>query len=589
MAMVIGVAAVMMLLIATMSASSVSGLVKATHDEDWNAAIEAAYAGISDYQGRLANDYTYVQYGNPASTFGAGSAGRSIALPSTTNPAFGVGVDGTWATLAGSGGNASYRYEVDNSSYSATGVLRIRATGRVGTTTRSVVADLKQKGFIDYLYFTDYEIRDHDFSQDDDCLDSDDDAQYSWQISGGHPSKCLIQFIAGDKIDGPMHSNDTMVMCGGTFTGAVTTANNILVNSKRYSTVGCANPVAPTFTTSTSGPVYAKTITFPQTNDSMQQETRTDLPLTVQRAGCLYTGPTTITFNGAYMTIRSPWTKATQVKGDNPATSGTTPDLCGKPGNPSLSEDDNKNTLAGALGVTIPVLDHNLIYVQSVPTDATKSIDPNYWAAGVYPNKLNQKTYCVGATGNSSPNGNGVGFPSAGEMITTTSAYNCQYGDVFVKGSFDAAMTIAAARYVYVTGNLTRQDTQNDILGLVGTNAVWVWNPVNSSSDTILTDNERKIEAAILSVGHSFQVQNYNLGDFRGKLTVVGSIAQKFRGTVGTGSGSAQSGYNKNYVYDPRFHAIAPPKFLSPVSTTYGINVLVEVKTAFTSTGAVAP
>jgi hypothetical protein len=464
----------------------------------------------------------------------------------------------------------------------------------VGTTTRSVVADLKQQGFIDYLYFTDYEIRDPDLAQDASCatLTPKVVANYAWALpkSSPRPTSCMISFAADDHVAGPLHSNDTIVMCGGTYDSEVSTSNPTkLSNGYLYSTAPCArNSPKPTFV---SGPIVStKTIKFPLTNDSMKQETRTDLPLTVQRPGCLYTGPTSIVFNGATMTVKSPWTKFPQVSGD-PVTKGTASSLCGAAGDPSKSQADNVGTLAGAAGVILPVLDHNLIYVQSVPAVST---DPNYWAASSFPNNAtSSKTYCVGADGTTA--GNGLGYPMVNEAPDTAidsdaassaKGYQCRSGDVFVQGTFDAAMTIAADHYVFVTGNLVRKDTQNDILGLVGTNAVWVYNPMSSAQKPLLSDAKKvsQIDAAILSTAHSFQVQNYAIGGSRGDLTVNGSIAQEFRGTVASGS----NGYTKDYVYDPRFHAIAPPKFLSPVSTTYGINVLVEVKSAFDSTGAPA-
>jgi hypothetical protein len=68
------------------------------------------------------------------------------------------------------------------------------------------------------------------------------------------------------------------------------------------------------------------------------------------------------------------------------------------------------------------------------------------------------------------------------------------------------------------------------MLGLVGNNAVWVWNPVrctaacgtattisSGSSATyanLLADN-RTIQAAILSVAHTFQAQNYSVAGSR--------------------------------------------------------------------------
>ena len=164
---VIGIAAVLTVLVTAALSLSLGGLVKARTDQDWNAAMAAAYAGVDDYKSKLANDNTYMQYGNPDSPFSAASkAAGTLALPtgSAINPAFGIGQAGSWATVPGSGGTATYRYEVDNSNYWATGVLRLQSTGRVGNQTRSIVVNLKQAGFIDFLYFTNYEVQDPDLT-----------------------------------------------------------------------------------------------------------------------------------------------------------------------------------------------------------------------------------------------------------------------------------------------------------------------------------------------------------------------------------------------------------------------------------------
>ena len=137
-----------------------------------------------------------------------------------------------------------------------------------------------------------------------------------------------------------------------------------------------------------------------------------------------------------------------------------------------------------------------------------------------------------------------------------------------------------------MTGDIRYRDSQEDVLGLVGNDAIWVWNPTTGSSryydNTLLGGYNRRIDAAILSVGHTFAVQNPSIGSGRGTLTVNGAIAQKFRGIVRSGSG----GYVKNYVYDVRLKYVAPPKFLSPVTTTYGVNVWIEVEPAFEASGA---
>lgn len=161
--MVIAIGAVLMILATVAVSSAISGTMKARQDQAWGAALSAAYAGIDEYQSRLSNDSFYVQYGNPSADF---SSGSTLTLPTGTqeNPAFGIGTTGTWATVAGTSGSAKFRYEVNTSKYYDTGVIQVRSTGIVNGVTRSIIADLRQTGFIDFLYFTDYEIQDPDIS-----------------------------------------------------------------------------------------------------------------------------------------------------------------------------------------------------------------------------------------------------------------------------------------------------------------------------------------------------------------------------------------------------------------------------------------
>ncbi|MDR6610629.1 hypothetical protein [Leifsonia sp. 1010] len=560
MVMIIGM--VLLLLVSTMAATTLSGTVKSSSDSDWNAAMSAAYAGIEDYQSKLANDNTYQQYGNSTSLFSAGSSFTGT----NGNLAFGVGPLGSWATVPGSGGVALYRYEVDNSKYALAGTLRLRSTGKVGSTTRSIVADLKQSGFIDFLYFTDYEIQDPATSSTS-CTPA-----YAWAVSS-RPNCTTIQFAASDVINGPAHSNDTLQICGATFNSIVTTGYNPSSGNAYITPSGCA---AGNFALS-GYPRYSPVVAMPATNTQMKQETRTDIPSTVARPGCLYTGPTTITFNAdGTMTVRSPWTRATNVVGDPPTAAGVNPTTnCGTPGYASTG------TLGSPSGQTIPVPANNLVFVQSVPTSTS---DPNGYAAGTYPSNFT----CPDASSN------GLGYPAANErapsISTSAPSYGCRNGDVFVQGNVHGAVSVAADNYVYVVGDIKYVDTQNDMLGLVGQNAVWVYNPVNSSGSLLdSSQNGREIDAAILSVAHTFQVQNYTAGK-KGTLTILGAIAQKFRGPVAQSSGgSITTGYAKNYQYDPRLAYQAPPKFLSPVSTTYGTTAVVEVKTAFKPDGTSIP
>lgn len=561
---VIGIGMLLLAIVATGLTVAISGLKKTDTDQDWNGALDAAYAGVEEYQSRLATDNSYYTYGNPSAPFSILTNTKNLTLPTgaSANPAFGIDANGTWATVPGSTPIASFRYEVDSSTYAKDGRIRIRSTGRVGDVTRSIVADLKQSGFIDYLYFTDFEIQDPDVTGEKGC-----DKLHGWENRG---SNCdPISFAKGDTISGPVHSNDIIHICGSTFKSKVTSS----YPTKPY----YANDCSGTTINFAIAPAYQPVIQIPATNGEMRKETRNDLPNEVPLPGCLYTGPTEITFTSdGKMNIKSPWTQFTNTGATK--TSGTNPAACGTPGEGTSGAPG----LGSTTGQTIDVLPPNLIFVQNVPvlTD-----DPNY------PTLTTPKNFACtsgGWTFGSS------GYPTTNETAPanyggSAAPYGCKNGDLFVKGTFKGAMTAGAENYIYITGDLTYNDESKDILGLVGQNAVWVWNPMKSNGSTPILGKDRTIEAAIISVAHTFQVQNYTLGGTRGNLIVYGSIAQKFRGTVGTSSGGTiNNGYIKKYEYDTRLAYTAPPKFLSPVSSSYGVTQYAGVPTAFVSTGAPA-
>ena len=168
-------------------------------------------------------------------------------------------------------------------------------------------------------------------------------------------------------------------------------------------------------------------------------------------------------------------------------------------------------------------------------------------------------------------------------------------GNVYVSGTYTASLTIAAANDVIIrptvggkmsTGsadaNLVRDGNSDATLGLIANNFVRVAHMVDRESDGDCDDGnintaanpvikDIKIEAAILSLTHSFIVDNYECGRL-GDLTVTGAIAQKYRGPVGTGSGTnPTTGFLKDYTYDDRFRYRSPPYFMNPIDATWDV------------------
>ncbi|HEY6780777.1 MAG TPA: hypothetical protein VI111_07480, partial [Thermoleophilaceae bacterium] len=85
--------------------------------------------------------------------------------------------------------------------------------------------------------------------------------------------------------------------------------------------------------------------------------------------------------------------------------------------------------------------------------------------------------------------------------------------------------------------------------------------------------NNLVVHAAILALQHSFIVDNWDCGAPLGTLNIDGAIAQRYRGPVGTGSGtSIATGYLKQYVYNDRLRYREPPYFLDPVQASWRIS-----------------
>lgn len=141
---------------------------------------------------------------------------------------------------------------------------------------------------------------------------------------------------------------------------------------------------------------------------------------------CLYTGPTSVTYNAnGTVTVRSPWSKKTVVPTTGVATS---PAACGAIGTAT-------GFLNSTSGATFTAPD--VIRVQAVPTSVTNI---NYSAAN--PAGIT----CKGANGVAA--GNGIGYPAIGETGTT---YGCKAGDIFVKTPANNVDTVhSAENNVYI-------------------------------------------------------------------------------------------------------------------------------------------
>lgn len=511
--------------IATVTLSSAASSRSLVHkDQAWHAALAAAEAGLDDYLYRLNRNDQYWAFTTTASS-------------PDSNPAL-----SGWTRVPGGAASGEFQYTVNSSEIGA-GNVRLTVRGRApgvpvdGTPTwveRTVQATLRRSGFLDFLYFSDYETMDpvtyataaQRQTAEQQC------GRYLW-ASPTRPvntsAPCLpIYFRTGEVINGPFHTNDRFLTDGTpTFAGpASSSASPGALYEGRNGT--------PNF--QPGSPFYQPARRMPPSNTAL----RTEADHTLGKTGCLYTGPTQIRIRDDRMLVRSPYTKST-----GPG--------CGA--FPTTAQ------------VSVPLPANGVVYVQNVPASG-----PN------------------AHTGSCPSGGNGLGYPISGEAATTGITYSCRDGDAFVEGTISGRLTIGAENHVFAIWHIRRKDpspTSTDILGLIANNFVWIYHPVNSSGTNLViptangvggtTFRDVELDAAVLSVSHSFMVMNYNRGAALGTLTVNGSIAQVFRGPVGTFSGTTLStGYDKRYYYDTRLRFLSPPHFIDPVAAQWRVNTWSE-------------
>src|SRR4051794_1750612 len=462
---------------------------QARKDTDSKQAYAAAEAGIQYYVFHLNND-------NAFWSTCTHSGDTNLPSPRGLSQVGAFSASDTWRNVPGASSqfaiellpaNGSPVCDTANPQQSMidqnSGSFRIRSTGWANGVRRSIVATFKRRGFLDYIWFTDYEIRDPLVSGDpNSCV------KHIWE---GRPNGCSeVNFVTGDNVQGPMHTNDQFLVCG-----------------------------TPTFGRSGSSDKIEATH-----------------PTKTWRAGSCGTNQPTI--NGADV-----------------------------PGAPLMSLPPSNSQLATLASGAFKPTGRTDIELRANPAKICMRplpAYPAYWTQ----NATSYTCY--------DPPANGVLYVQSGSCGVTydqSDPYNVptSCGEAWVHGTYSSNLTIGADKDVVVDGDLIRSG--NSMLGLIANNFVRVYHPVKSCANDTTSGSgllgNVEVDAAILSLNHSWAVDNYGCGSSLGTLTVKGAIAQKFRGTVGTSNGA--TGYLKNYQYDDRLVFRSPPSFLDPVQTSWRI------------------
>ena len=372
-------------------------------------------------------------------------------------------------------------------------------SGTNAAITRGIIATFRRKSPLDYLWYTVYEALDSSVSGYSDC------AVY---YRSGRNSHCNINWITGDVVRGSMYTQDQFLVPSG---------NAPVFGRSSSDTISTLAP--DSVCAGGSCPSSAVFKGVPQTGVDVPEPTdNTGLLTAAQNYGKVYSGITTVVFNGTTATVTN------------------CPSTCGTP-------------------QVVDLTQYPIIYVQNATGCSPYSYSP-----------FSVTYYTTGCTGDVYVSGN-----------YTASATIAAANNIIVAGSLTTTNTSGTP-----TGNAVLGLVANQFVRIKHDIPTRPNPGTSGSCPAIgdLTDlNNVTVDAAVLALQHSFIVDNYDC-DFPissstpalGTLTLNGSIVQRFRGPVGTtGGGSGWTGYLKNYSYDDRLGYLAPPYLFDILTASWKV------------------
>ncbi len=271
------------------------------NDLDQKKAYYAAQAAITNYVFHLNQDVNYWEYcytsanprGGTMPSGGPSAPANRVQVPNST-----VGDESySWVPLAASTAPAPRACDparpvptMLEAGLAANGTFRIQATGYSRNVSRTIVATFRRKGFLNYVYYTQFETLDPATYFPANPLP---DCGHPY---GQRPSSCgSINFTSGDAINGPMHSEDQLSICGNpTFGRNTQDAIETVPAPGHYAGPGnCSDNFLAGVRGTFKAP--ANSVIPPPNNGELLATARAD--------GWTFTGTTQIQLNGASMTV----------------------------------------------------------------------------------------------------------------------------------------------------------------------------------------------------------------------------------------------------------------------------------------------
>jgi hypothetical protein len=645
--MVIGSLFVLTLLSLTALSAASAGLPQSRRAQDSSAAMAAAQAGVSDLvtQVNLCRDY----WVNPRICASSGMAMPAADGWTTVQPGAAAATGryrvrylvtpeplpaGTSSTLDGvirsetAPDGTPYRVatrvppatEAEVAKSRQLGLVRAEVVGEARGQRRVVTVDLRQPGFLRYIYYTDFEAFDPQL-----LTRTYPDRQYDkyvrfyegtyreftdvrfrgvgaspaqscqryWYGPGGSTTStrtsptetfegqlsgtggvslpvtrwCELLFTSTDVVSGPLHTNDTIFLQGDRSTeggGPGARFTDLTTNTS------WADPDAKFYRgeRSTDQPSGTQRPSFAAPVEMAWRSTETR---SAAARGCLYTGATSVELLATgRLKVYSPYSRGLPAE-------------CG-----------GDAVRDGVVEVAGPK--NGVVHVQH------RAKDP-FW------NTTGCPTLVLGK------------YPASDASGQDETQYDCREGDAFVRGQAGNPITVSAENDVVITDDITyvRATDKTNVVGLVAEGNVEIYHPIDckttvsspkvcpdvwdywTSDSAPGTSGYRNVvepdgqpaaynlvvEAAIISMNHSFLLQNYDKGSELGTLTVRGGIYQRFRGPVGatlttsppdttTRRGALVGFRSKAYEHDRRMLSVPPPAFPVPTGAAWAVTHVAE-------------
>lgn len=603
--LVVGSMLVLAMLALTALAYTMTSQRFARYTQDYTSAMAAAQSGVEHYISKLNRDDRYgddVDCGNAALRGPMASTSNGCGYTPSTAPG--------WQPVDPHETDPdapSFHYRADTSRSRSEGTILLTVTGRVNGEYRTIEAAVGKGGSTDFVYYTDFESADPANVQaygtsgpsDTRCgRGGYDNALYWWE--GRRYASCKeITFISADRLDGAVFTNDSALSSGAHFMQGFLTANpncqGISASQSTWRQCLRQDGMNSSANFHNVRPQYSEPLYLDDNSAAF-----------AAYPGCHYYGSTRIVFhaNGT-MTV---WNK----RSNNNDTAPVAIPATGLP-TPSCGTLDQLDSASGA---TVNVPDEMVIYVASSSAPGRQCDSGEI--GGPAGRELPLGTYDRTRHTATSPSSTSYTY----DVTMLEDNKRCNRGNLYVEGTLNGRVTLASEQSIIAVGDVVLAGGRNgnDMLGLVATDTVdvfhpmlqeWDWVRRNSSCGTWGSTSWRwckdgsedeqggwprrytdpttggynpssgiQIAGSIQTLQHSFVVQQYDKGSPQGKLVVFGSIAQRWRGIVGQGSGgSTSTGYEKLYEYDRRLITASPPYFPRWVNAQWSLRYSGEVTT----------